>query len=70
MPQISHFSEKEVSQLFKVAKRVLQQPTLDILMAPHKHQDGRILVVTPKKVGNAPQRNVTVSNSSKRCIRW
>lgn len=57
MPEISHFSEREAARLFKVAKRVLQQPTLDILLAPHKQQEGRILVVTAKKVGNAPERN-------------
>lgn len=54
---ISHFSSRELSILFKKARRVLTHPGLHILIAPAKNSSGRILVVTPRKIGNAPIRN-------------
>ncbi|MFC1842181.1 ribonuclease P protein component [Candidatus Dependentiae bacterium] len=55
---ISKFTESEVKKLFKKAKRVLRHAGLDILCAPAALEFGRILVVTPKKVGSAPERNL------------
>lgn len=61
MPQsardISTFKTKEVTQFFAVAKRLLKHPNLDILVAPATQLQGRILVITSRKVGNSPQRN-------------
>lgn len=54
---ISHFSAKELSILFKKARRVLTHPGLHVLVAPTKNPHGRILVVTSRKIGNAPTRN-------------
>ncbi len=54
---ISHFSPKEISQLFKKARRVLTHPGLHILVAPANQSLGRVLVVTSRKIGNAPTRN-------------
>lgn len=55
---ISKFSRQEINELFKVAKKYLKHPALDILLSPATHGEfGRILVITPKKIGNAPERN-------------
>jgi len=56
--QISTFSEKEVTRLFKKAKRVFKAHTMDILCAPAKHDFGRILVITSGKIGKAHKRNL------------
>ena len=55
--KLSNFSQKEVTQLFKNARRVVRHPGIHILVAPASKPTGRILVVTPKKIGNAPTRN-------------
>lgn len=54
---ISEFSSRELSVLFKKARRVLTQPGFHILVAPATRPYGRILVVTSRKIGNAPERN-------------
>jgi len=55
---ISNFSSQEVKKLFRKAKRVLRHSGLDVLCSPATLDFGRILVITSKKVGNAPQRNL------------
>lgn len=55
---LSSFSKNEVKQLFKRARCALRHPGLTILYAPTSHDFGRILVVTARKVGSAPQRNL------------
>jgi len=55
---VSRFTESEVQKIFKKAKRVLKHPGLDVLCYPTAHEFGRILVITPKRVGSAPQRNL------------
>lgn len=57
MPHISHFKKSEITALLKTAQRVLQHPGLDILLARHTKKKGRILVITPRYIGTAPQRN-------------
>ncbi len=54
---ISTFSEKEVRQLFAAARRVTADPIIEVRRAPMLGKHGRILIVVPKKVGNAPTRN-------------
>ncbi len=56
-PYISHFSQSDIRKIFRKARRVLRNPGLDILLYPSSHEFGRVLVVTSRKVGNAPQRN-------------
>lgn len=51
------FTKKEISQLFLKAKRVVFQPGLVILLAPSVSITGRLLIITPAKIGNAPDRN-------------
>lgn len=52
------FSKKEISQLFLIAKRMVRSPGLDILLAPSISMPGRLLIITPAKIGNAPERNL------------
>lgn len=51
------FSQSEARKCFNEARRALKHPGLTILLAPHAQQFGRILVVIPRRAGNAPQRN-------------
>jgi ribonuclease P protein component len=54
---ISSFTPQEVKKLFATARRVLRNPSLDILRAPKRLPKARILVITARRVGTAPQRN-------------
>lgn len=55
--EITRFSEHEIKELFAHARRTHKSPEMDILIAPACHEFGRILVVTPARIGTAPQRN-------------
>jgi len=55
--EITRFSKKEIDYLFQHARRVLKNKFCTILYAPRQSEFGRILIVTSKKVGNAPERN-------------
>jgi ribonuclease P protein component len=61
MPRITQtlttFSTLEVSAFFKRAKLGLRNAGLTILYAPRTLAFGRILLITSRKAGNAPQRN-------------
>lgn len=48
---------KELLKVFKSARLVCRFPEFDIKKAPTAHPVGELIVITPKKVGNAPQRN-------------
>lgn len=54
---LSTFNKKEVVTLLKKGKRVCKDVGLDIISAPATLEFGRILVITPRKAGNAPARN-------------
>lgn len=56
---LSKFTQLEISKLFASTKRCLRSKSLDILLGKRDQlkMDGRILVITPRKIGNAPQRN-------------
>jgi len=56
--EISTFTEKEVSLLFKKAKVLLKHTCFYILCAPATKNFGRMLVVTPKRIGKANKRNL------------
>jgi len=51
------FKKPEISRLFKQARRIYRSRELDILSAPRAKEYARLLIITPKKIGNAPQRN-------------
>jgi len=56
--EITRFSSKKaIDELFKKARRVVKHPGLHILIAPAKHEIGHILIIVPRKVGSAPERN-------------
>jgi len=51
------FSPKEVTALFKAVCFRFKKQGIDILLAPAISENGRILVITARRVGNAPTRN-------------
>lgn len=54
---LSRFEPSEVKTILKRGKRVLKTPTCDIIVVPKTQEHGRILVITPKRIGKASQRN-------------
>lgn len=56
--RISKFTKRDIDHLFKHARRVLRNHFCTILFAPRQTDLGRILIVTSRKVGNAPDRNL------------
>lgn len=49
----------EIQHFFSRAHRVYQGPYFDIRLAPQRYPDwGHLLIVAPRKMGNAPQRNL------------
>lgn len=61
MPRIartlSQFTAHEIAQMRLQAHAVLRHAGFVLLVAPRTREQGRILIVIPKKVGSAPQRN-------------
>ena len=56
---ISSFTQSDISTLLKTARVKARIPGLRILTAsPALAEHGRILIITPRKSGNAPQRNL------------
>lgn len=55
---ITKFSKKEIQNLFKESYKILQKVEIDIKIAPKVGSFGKILIITPKKIGNAPKRNL------------
>lgn len=55
--KITKFTKREIESLFQQARRVLRHSGCLILLAARQKDFGRILIVTSRKVGNAPERN-------------
>lgn len=56
--EITRFpSKKAIDELFKKARRVVQHPGLHLLVAPKQRSIGHILIIVPRAVGSAPERN-------------
>ncbi len=55
---LSSFQTTEIRQLFAQARLALKVPGLEIRTSPAHKPFGRILVVVPRRVGSAPQRNL------------
>lgn len=51
------FCQREAACFFKQARRVLQNPALDGLIAPRVSEQPKLLVVTAARIGNASDRN-------------
>ncbi len=56
--KLSSFTRTEVATLFKSARAKVKLPGLRILKAPTINPLGRVLIVTPRRVGNSPERNL------------
>jgi ribonuclease P protein component len=56
--KLSSFKKSEIQALFKTARTKIYNHGFTIKIAPKQSEIGRILVITPRKVGNAPQRNL------------
>lgn len=54
---ISRFTKKEIEHAFCQARKIFSAATFTILQAPKQTMLGRILIITQRKIGNAPQRN-------------
>ena len=54
---ITSFSPEERRKLFNTARNVIYHSGLDVRIAHTTNPLARILIVTPKRCGNAPQRN-------------
>lgn len=55
---LTRWQRTEIVAAFKKAKKIVSEPELDIRIAPALLSYGRILIIIPKKVGSAPQRNL------------
>ncbi|HEX2978123.1 MAG TPA: ribonuclease P protein component [Candidatus Babeliales bacterium] len=55
---ITIFTPAEIRKLFAQAQPALKVSFMDIRIAPSLSAVGRILIVIPRKVGTAPQRNL------------
>ena len=56
--QISKFKRKEIDLLFQTTQAAYKSKELTILSAPCILSFGRVLLITSRKVGNAPERNL------------
>lgn len=56
--KLSSFTRKEVTELFAHADALSRNPIFTLLVAPQVKEFGRILIVTPRRVGSAPERNL------------
>lgn len=56
--KISKFTKREIDYLFEHARRVFRGKEGTVLVAPRQGEFGRVLIVAPRKVGNAPERNL------------
>jgi ribonuclease P protein component len=55
--RMSRFSPREVRTVFAQGKRYTFDPGLTFIIAPRLGNKGRLLVITPRKLGNAIERN-------------
>lgn len=55
----TQWTAPELQQFFKRARRAYQSAEFDVRLAPQHYAPwGHLLIVVPRKVGNAPQRNL------------
>ncbi len=61
MPRFSdlfRFSQQEIKQTFSKATSRKKVGGLEFVIAPASHEIGRLLIVTPRAIGTAPERNL------------
>jgi ribonuclease P protein component len=54
---LSRFTKTEIHTAFKLARCCYKIPCLSVLQAPKQALHARILIITPRAVGTAPERN-------------
>lgn len=54
---ITQLTRTDIVRLLRKGRRIYQSPKLDVRVHPSQYTVGRILIIIPKRVGNAPQRN-------------
>lgn len=57
MRALTQLTRREITQLFERVKRIGGNQALTLLAAKAPTATGRLLLVTSRKVGNAPERN-------------
>ena len=55
---VSSFTRSEITDLFKRARVALRYTGIRFLKAKSSITQGRLLIVTPRACGNAPERNL------------
>lgn len=55
--KITQFTQSEIRQLFHTARTIYRHAGLSIRIAPRLGDSGRLLIITSRKVGTAPERN-------------
>lgn len=55
--QITQWTRNEIKSLFKQGKYICRHDYFDVRVAPAQKDVGRVLIVTPRKIGNAVKRN-------------
>ena len=55
---LSKFTKSELDSFFKTAKCIKKNQAFTFLINTASQSYGRILVITPRKVGNSPERNL------------
>lgn len=54
---ITQFTKSEIDSLFKTGRRIAKLNEIILLRSPAQKEIGRVLIIVPKRVGNAPVRN-------------
>jgi ribonuclease P protein component len=55
---ITGWRRHEIGELLKKARRVFKDAAFEVRLAPTHQYPGRVLIITPAKIGTAPQRNL------------
>jgi ribonuclease P protein component len=55
--KITQFTQSEIKQLFRTARTISRNAGLSIRIAPRSGALGRLLIITSRKIGSAPERN-------------
>ncbi len=56
--ELFSFKKSAISRLFKQANRIYKSNIVDILSDKKAFSFSRALIITPKRIGNAPKRNL------------
>jgi ribonuclease P protein component len=54
---LTRWKKKDIYEAFKKSRRIYHSPALDIKIAHRKNAPSKILIITPRATGTAPERN-------------